>query len=134
MKDPDAPIGYAVAFGVNSNYTGSVTLTDNMSGGNLTLCDVGGNTGAALANCISLFIDDTKLTGTDSGSSLVFTDTALGTVTITKGSTGFSVTCTENTNIEQPPVIVDVVVRYHALVTGDANDITNAVSLSIDNT
>ncbi len=132
MKDPDAPIGYAVAFGVNSNYTGSVTLTDNMSGGNLTLCDVGGNTGAALASCISLFIDGTKLTGTDSGGSLVFTGTTLGTVTIKKESTGFSVTCTDNTNIEQPPVIVDVVVRYHALVTGDANDITNAVSLSID--
>lgn len=68
----------------------------------------------------------------ESGGSLVYSGTPLGTVTISLAGTGFTVTCQGGT--ENTEAIVDVLVRYYAKVTGNANDITNSVSLSVDGT
>lgn len=63
---------------------------------------------------------------------MTYSGTALGTVTVSKGQTGFSVTCSNPAASEEPTRIVNVVVRYYALVTGNTNDLTNTVSLAID--
>ena len=132
MRDPDAPIGYAVSFGVNSDYTSTVSLTDNLSNGALSLCDANGNKDASLGQCVTLFIDGVKQSGSAAGGTVTYSGTALGTVTVSKGQTGFSVTCSSPAASEEPTRIVNVVVRYYALVTGNTNDLTNTVSLAID--
>ena len=133
MRDPKAPIGYAVAFGVNQKYTGSAELTDNMSNGNLTLCDKDGNTGVALSSCFTLYVGGEQLNPADNGSSLSYTSKLLGSIVISSSGTGFTVTCTPDPNTPATDdKIVDVVVKYFAVVTGNSNDITNNVSLSID--
>ena len=133
MRDPKAPIGYAVAFGVNQKYTGSAELTDNMSNGNLTLCDKDGNTGVALSRCFTLYVGSEQLNPADNGSSLSYTSKLLGSIVISSSGTGFTVTCTPDPNTPATDdKIVDVVVKYFAVVTGNSNDITNNVSLSID--
>ena len=133
MRDPKAPIGYAVAFGVNQKYTGSAELTDNMSNGNLTLCDKDGNTGVALSRCFTLYVGGEQLNPADNGSSLSYTSKLLGSIVISSSGTGFTVTCTPDPNTPATDdKIVDVVVKYFAVVTGNSNDITNNVSLSID--
>ena len=132
MRDPDAPIGYAVSFGVNSNYTNSVSLIDNLSNGALTLCDANGNRDASLAQCVNVFIEGVKQTGSASGNTVTYSGTAVGTVIITRGETGFAVTCTNPAASEDPARIVNLVVRYYAMVTGSTNDLTNTVSMAID--
>ena len=135
MTDPDRPIGYAVAFGVNRNYKGSAILTDDLSKGNLALCDSNGNINASIANCFVLYVDGDKKLGTVSDGKLIFQDDIIGTITIEKASgdkTGFTVTCTNNPNPNAKGVS-DLVVRYYGKVVGNTNDITNLVSLAIDN-
>lgn len=132
MRDPDTAIGYAVAFGVKSNYTGSVMLTDDLSGGNLTLCDKDGAAGVSMGTVFRLSVGGQEYSPAESGGSLVYSGTPLGTVTISLAETGFTVTCQGGT--ENTEAIVDVLVRYYAKVTGNANDITNSVSLSVDGT
>ena len=135
MRDPDSPIGYVVAFGVNRNYESSVVLNDNMSNGNLSLCDVNGNTAASMSSCFTLYVGGVQLTPTaEDGSSLSYTSAQLGTIVISRSGTGFSVVCSTDTQLgDEENQIVDVAVKYYACVTGDSNNITNTVSLTIDN-
>ena len=131
MRDPDAPIGYAVLFGVNKNYTGSAVITDDLSDGNLALCDSSGKTDAALINCFRLYVEGVKLTGTADGDGVRFMSAELGTITITRGQTGFQLTCTPAVYANDT-AIVHVVLRYFAIVTGDINELNNNVILTID--
>ena len=135
MRDPDSPIGYVVAFGVNKNYESTVVLSDNMSNGNLSLCDKDGNTDASMSSCFTLYVGGVQLTPTaESGSSLSYTSDQLGNIEISRSGTGFSVVFSTDTEEEsEDNTIVDVAVKYFACVTGNSNNITNTVSLTIDN-
>lgn len=134
MRDPDSPIGYVVAFGVNRNYRGSAVLSDNLSNGNLTMCDKDGNTGAPMSSCFTLYVGGTQLAPTaEDGSILRYTGNQLGNIEISRSGTGFTVTCTPVAEAEEDnDKIVDIAVKYFACVTGDSNNITNTVSLTID--
>ena len=136
MRDPTAPIGYSVSFGVNKDYTGTATLTDNMSNGNLALCDISGNTNTSMSSCFVLKVNGVTHTPATVGDSLVYSGTVLGTITISKRSGGgFDVVC-EAPDPSDPaanlPDIVPVNVRYYGLMAEDVNDVTNTVDLSIN--
>lgn len=135
-RDPNQPIGYAIAMGINGNYQNSVTVIDDLSGGNLTLCDKSGNTNTALNNCFQILVGGTLLNGTMSGNQVVFNHGVLGTITVEKNGTGFKATMnrTNGASASQDGEVYDVVLRYFAKLTGDANSITNTASLTIDNT
>lgn len=131
MRDPNAPIGYAVNFGVGKNYTGTVVLSDNLSNGNMTLCDKDGDTNAPMSSCFTLEVGKKKLVPTQAGESLVYSDTELGQITISKRGSGFDVICESPNSLSEDLEIVNVNLRYYAVVTGNVNDITNTVQLSV---
>lgn len=133
MRDPDAPIGYAIAFGVNRNYSGYATLEDNLSNGNLTLCDVNGNTSAEFYRCFQVYVDGVLQTYSTPGTNSVsYYSNLLGNITIEKSGTGFKLTCHNDSADPNATGVVDVIVRYYAAVTGENNDITNTVTLTIN--
>ncbi len=133
MNDPEKPIGYSAGFGVKCDYTSNVTFRDDLSGGHLALCSVTGDTNAPLGSCITkVTIGGKVVTPADpTGETLVFNDQRLGVITISRDGTGFKAVVTRETADENTE-LVNVQLRYFAVVVGDANSVTNAVSLSID--
>ena len=133
MNDPEKPIGYSAGFGVKCDYTSNVTFRDDLSGGHLALCSVTGDTNAPLGSCITkVTIGGKVVTPADpTGETLVFNDQRLGVITISRDGTGFKAVVTRETAAENTE-LVNVQLRYFAVVVGDANSVTNAVSLSID--
>ena len=92
-----------------------------------------GDTNAPLGSCITkVTIGGKVVTPTDpTGETLVFNDQRLGVITISRDGTGFKAVVTRETAAENTE-LVNVQLRYFAVVVGDANSVTNAVSLSID--
>ena len=133
MNDPEKPIGYSAGFGVKCDYNSNVTFRDDLSGGHLALCSVTGDTNAPLGSCITkVTIGGKVVTPADpTGETLVFNDQRLGVITISRDGTGFKAVVTRETAAENTE-LVNVQLRYFAVVVGDANSVTNAVSLSID--
>lgn len=75
VRDETKPIGYSLAVGINDNYSGSASILDNLSAGDLAVCDAQGNTGSA-AELVQVIIDgETWPNGS--------THPKLGTLTIT---------------------------------------------------
>ena len=94
LDDPNKAITYQVNFGVSKNYTNQVVLTDTLSNGELALCDSQANINVSLDKSFRLFIEGTKYVSTETTEEkLEFTNTPLGTITIEKKNTGFTVTC-----------------------------------------
>ena len=133
MNDPEKPIGYSAGFGVKCDYNSNVTFRDDLSGGHLALCSVTGDTNAPLGSCVTkVTIGGKVVTPADpTGETLVFNDQRLGVITISRDGTGFKAVVTRETAAENTE-LVNVQLRYFAVVVGDANSVTNAVSLSID--
>ena len=135
LDDPNKAITYQVNFGVSKNYTNQVVLTDTLSNGELALCDSQANTNVSLDKSFRLFIEGTKYVFTEkTEEKLEFTDTPLGTITIEKKNTGFTVTCEYPESISQgaDAQMVNVSVRYFAKVVGNATNVTNTVDLAIN--
>ena len=135
LDDPNKAITYQVNFGVSKNYTNQVVLTDTLSNGELALCDSQANTNVSLDKSFRLFIDGTKYGFTKkTEEKLEFTDTPLGTITIEKKNTGFTVTCKYPDSNSQgaDAQMVNVSVRYFAKVVGNATNVTNTVDLAIN--
>ena len=135
LDDPNKAITYQVNFGVSKNYTNQVVLTDTLSNGELALCDSQANTNVSLDKSFRLFIEGTKYVFTKkTEEKLEFTDTPLGTITIEKKDTGFTVTCEYPDSISQgaDAQMVNVSVRYFAKVVGHATNVTNTVDLAIN--
>ena len=133
MNDPEKPIGYSAGFGVKCDYNSNVTFRDDLSGGHLALCSVTGDTNAPLGSCVTKVTIGGKVvtTADPTGETLVFNDQRLGVITISRDGTGFKAVVTRETAAENTE-LVNVQLRYFAVVVGDANSVTNAVSLSID--
>lgn len=135
LDDPNKAITYQVNFGVSKNYTNQVVLTDTLSNGELALCDSQANTNVSLDKSFRLFIGGTKYVFTEkTKEKLKFTDTPLGTITIEKKNTGFTVTCEYPDSNSQgaDAQMVNVSVRYFAKVVGNATNVTNTVDLAIN--
>ena len=135
LDDPNKAITYQVNFGVSKNYTNQVVLTDTLSNGELALCDSQANTNVSLDKSFRLFIEGTKYDFTEkTKEKLKFTDTPLGTITIEKKNTGFTVTCEYPDSNSQgaDAQMVNVSVRYFAKVVGNATNVTNTVDLAIN--
>lgn len=135
LDDPNKAITYQVNFGVSKNYTNQVVLTDTLSNGELALCDSQANTNVSLDKSFMLFIDGTKYGFTKkTEKKLEFIDTPLGTITIEKKNTGFTVTCKYPDSNSQgaDAQMVNVSVRYFAKVVGSATNVTNTVDLAIN--
>lgn len=135
LDDPNKAITYQVNFGVSKNYTNQVVLTDTLSNGELALCDSQANTNVSLDKSFRLFIDGTKYGFTKkTEEKLEFIDTPLGTITIEKKNTGFTVTCEYPDSNSQgaDDQMVNVSVRYFAKVVGNATNVTNTVDLAIN--
>ena len=135
LDDPNKAITYQVNFGVSKNYTNQVVLTDTLSNGELALCDSQANTNVSLDKSFRLFIEGTKYVFTENTEEkLEFTDTPLGTITIAKKNTGFTVTCEYPDSISQgaDDQMVNVSVRYFAKAVGNATNVTNTVDLAIN--
>lgn len=135
LDDPNKAITYQVNFGVSKNYTNQVVLTDTLSNGELALCDSQANTNVSLDKSFRLFIEGTKYVFTEkTEEKLEFTDTPLGTITIEKKNTGFTVTCEYPDSNSQgaDAQMVNVSVRYFAKVVGNATNVTNTVDLAIN--
>lgn len=135
LDDPNKAITYQVNFGVSKNYTNQVVLTDTLSNGELALCDSQANINVSLDKSFRLFIEGTKYVFTKTTEEkLEFTDTPLGTITIEKKNTGFTVTCEYPDSNSQgaDDQMVNVSVRYFAKVVGNATNVTNTVDLAIN--
>lgn len=134
LDDPNKAITYQVNFGVSKNYTNQVVLTDTLSNGELALCDSQANTNVSLDKSFRLFIDGTKYVSETTEEKLEFKDTPLGTITIEKKNTGFTVTCEYPDSNSQgaDDQMVNVSVRYFAKVVGNATNVTNTVDLAIN--
>lgn len=135
LDDPNKAITYQVNFGVSKNYTNQVVLTDTLSNGELALCDSQANTNVSLDKSFRLFIEGTKYVSTETTEEkLEFTNTPLGTITIEKKNTGFTVTCEYPDSNSQgaDAQMVNVSVRYFAKVVGNATNVTNTVDLAIN--
>lgn len=135
LDDPNKAITYQVNFGVSKNYTNQVVLTDTLSNGELALCDSQANINVSLDKSFRLFIEGTKYVFTKkTEEKLEFTDTPLGTITIEKKDTGFTVTCEYPDSNSQgaDAKMVNVSVRYFAKVVGNATNVTNTVDLAIN--
>ncbi|MCI5481396.1 MAG: hypothetical protein MR416_09505 [Lachnospiraceae bacterium] len=128
IRDPKEPIGYSVGFYVMLNSGQTAVLSDDLSGGNLILCDARGNTDSP---SFSVTVGASTQTGMLTGDSLSFNDPQLGSITITKTfDGGFSLTCKNDTNESVGPVSVSV--SYYAKASGDASRFNNRVNFSID--
>lgn len=135
LDDPNKAITYQVNFGVSKNYTNQVVLTDTLSNGELALCDSQANTNVSLDKSFRLFIDGKKYVSPETTEEkLEFKDTPLGTITIEKKNTGFTVTCEYPDSNSQgaDAQMVNVSVRYFAKVVGHATNVTNTVDLAIN--
>lgn len=135
LDDPNKAITYQVNFGVSKNYTNQVVLTDTLSNGELALCDSQANTNVSLDKSFRLFIDGKKYVSPETTEEkLEFIDTPLGTITIEKKDTGFTVTCKYPDSISQgaDAQMVNVSVRYFAKVVGHATNVTNTVDIAIN--
>lgn len=134
LDDPNKAITYQVNFGVSKNYTNQVVLTDTLSNGELALCDSQANTNVSLDKSFRLFIEGTKYVFKEkTEEKLEFTDTPLGTITIEKKNTGFTVTCDPDSISQGADAqMVNVSVRYFAKVVGNATNVTNTVDLAIN--
>lgn len=135
LDDPNKAITYQVNFGVSKNYTNQVVLTDTLSNGELALCDSQANTNVSLDKSFRLFIDGKKYVSPETTEEkLEFIDTPLGTITIEKKNTGFTVTCEYPDSNSQgaDAQMVNVSVRYFAKVVGNATNVTNTVDLAIN--
>ena len=134
LDDPNKAITYQVNFGVSKNYTNQVVLTDTLSNGELALCDSQANINVSLDKSFRLFIEGTKYVFTKTTEEkLEFTDTPLGTITIEKKNTGFTVTCDPDSISQGTDAqMVNVSVRYFAKVVGNAANVTNTVDLAIN--
>lgn len=133
LDDPNKAITYQVNFGVSKNYTNQVVLTDTLSNGELALCDSQANTNVSLDKSFRLFIEGTKYVSETTEEKLEFIDTPLGTITIEKKNTGFTVTCDPDSNSQGADAqMVNVSVRYFAKVVGHATNVTNTVDLAIN--
>lgn len=134
LDDPNKAITYQVNFGVSKNYTNQVVLTDTLSNGELALCDSQANINVSLDKSFRLFIEGTKYVFTKTTEEkLEFTDTPLGTITIEKKNTGFTVTCDPDSISQGTDAqMVNVSVRYFAKVVGNATNVTNTVDLAIN--
>ena len=127
IRDPKEPIGYSIGFNLNLNGKQTAVLKDDLSGGDLILCDSSGN---VQAPTFSLTVGNQSYSGTFSDSSVVFGDTPVGTVTIAKSDDGgFTLTC-DNAS-ENPTGPVNVSIRYFAKASTDVNFYNNSVDLSI---
>ena len=135
LDDPNKAITYQVNFGVSKNYTNQVVLTDTLSNGELALCDSQANINVSLDKSFRLFIDGKKYVSPETTEEkLEFIDTPLGTITIEKKNTGFTVTCEYPDSNSQgaDDQMVNVSVRYFAKVVGNATNVTNTVDLAIN--
>ena len=127
IRDPTKPIGYSVEFGVNLASGDVATLSDDLSNGNLLLCDLNG---ATTKPTFSILVGGNTYTGNfDSGAS--FSDTPVGTITVTRSGSGFSVVCTNSTGNAVGPV--SIVVKYYAIASANADFFTNKVNLALSN-
>lgn len=132
LNDPSLPITYSIYFGA-ANDTGTVQVSDSLSDGNLMLCSSSGDTGAALGDCIRLYIEGNEVAPTSrEADKLTFENTALGIVTIQKSGTGFVLTCGKDDNPNSSGTFVDAYVRYYAKLVGDADNVRNTAQLKIN--
>ena len=132
LNDPSQPITYSIYFGAANNI-GPIKISDSLSDGNLVLCSSSGNTGAALNDCIRLYIGGTAVTPTSAeADKLTFNDTALGTVTIERSGTGFVLTCGKDADPDGIGTFVNAYVRYYAKLVGDADNVRNTAVLRIN--
>ncbi|MGN0628691.1 MAG: collagen binding domain-containing protein [Oscillospiraceae bacterium] len=131
IRDPKEPIGYSVSFNATLKAGQPATLTDNLSNGNLVLCDSAGNINASLSDVFTIVVGGATLTGgTLKDSSLVFEGTRLGKITIEKTENGgFTMACQNTTGADVGPV--SVVVKYYAKA-GENDYFNNKVELAID--
>ncbi|MGN0627423.1 MAG: collagen binding domain-containing protein, partial [Oscillospiraceae bacterium] len=132
IRDPNEPIGYTVDFNVTLSKGQEAVLSDDLSNGNLVLCDLTGKTDVSLSGVFTVIVGGKTLTeGKPDGDSLVFSNTSLGTITIAKTENGgFTVTCKNTTDADMTGQ-VSVVVKYYAKAVGDASYFNNRVKLSI---
>ena len=127
IRDPTKPIGYSVEFGVNLASGDVATLSDDLSNGNLLLCDLNGDT---TKPTFSILVGGNTYTGNfDSGAS--FSDTPVGTIAVARSGSGFSVVCTNSTGNAVGPV--SIVVKYYAIASANADFFTNKVNLALSN-
>ena len=134
MNDPEKPIGYSVGFGVQCDDKLNATFKDDLSGGNLALCSVAGDTSVPLGKCITK-VDINKRTVTPTnptGETLEFKNQGPVDITISREGTGFKAVVTKGAEAYEG--FANIQLRYYAVVVGDANSVTNAVSLNIDDT
>ena len=132
LNDPSLPITYSIYFGA-ANDTGTVQVSDSLSDGNLMLCSSSGDTGAALGDCIRLFIDGAAVfPNVEKENKLTFFDTDLGDVTIEKSGTGFVINCGKDAELNSNGEFVDAYVRYYAKLVGDADNVRNTAQLNIN--
>ena len=138
--DSTAAIGYSVKFNVNLAKHQSATVYDNLAEGNLILCDAKANTDIDLGSCFKLYLNGSRInhTGSDANS-VTYANISLGTgefgtVTITKGNPGFTVSCTgvDGNMLDEN---VNVPVTYFAKLTPDTNVkyAKNDVTLTLKN-
>lgn len=134
MNDPEKPIGYSVGFGVQCDDNLNATFKDDLSGGNLALCSVTGDKSVPLGSCITnVTINGEPVTPTDpTGETLEFKNQGPVDITISREGTGFKAVVTKGA--EAGEGFANIQLRYYAVVVGDANSVTNAVSLDIDGT
>ena len=130
IRDPKEPIGYSVSFNATLKAGQTAVLSDDLSNGNLVLCNLSGNTEAPLSEVFTVVVGGTLLTnGTISNDTLSFTSTELGTITIEKTADGgFTMTCENTTNVDVNRV--SVVVKYYAKA-GKDDYFNNKVELAI---
>lgn len=136
LNDPTKPITYSIPFGCSSGYDDKITLTDNLSNGNLSLCDSSGNLDAALSRCVRLKVNGSDLSPSSASSDrLTYTGTALGTITLSLSGGKLVLVCEHPEGYdpeENPAVQVGVTLRYYAILTGNADNVQNNVTLNVD--
>lgn len=126
VRDETKPIGYSLAVGINDNYSGSVSILDNLSAGDLAVCDAQGNTGSA-AELVQVIIDgETWPNGS--------THPKLGTLTITDDAESGFYVCFSRDEIPEGAEgrLVNVEIRYFGILTGSSNNISNSAGLVIN--
>ena len=118
-------MGYTLSFGIKGNYTGTVTMFDDLAGGNLTLCTKDGNLAGASSDL------NGYLTVEIGGQtySLPEKNTPLGFVSAARSGNGFKIVFTQD-DTPGGNNAIPVVVRYYAKVTGETAKISNQVTLS----
>ncbi|MBR5272421.1 MAG: hypothetical protein IKU25_03385 [Clostridia bacterium] len=135
LNDPTMPITYNIPFGVRDDYKDSVTLTDNLGNGNMTLCSSDGTIDAQLSRCVRLTVAGTVLTpDSELDNQIVYNNTALGNITVSHTDGKLTLTCSypEGYKKSTPATLVNIALRYYVLLTGNADNVRNTVGLNID--